>query len=92
MFKKYILCMSDGVTFDVKDKEDAIEKIIEDYHKHDASMYDVLACTRLDGFSLEDNIYIYATCMRISDGDSIIHIRDEEWDIVAEDYETLGRC
>lgn len=92
MFKKYILYMSDGVTFDVKDKEDAIEKIIEDYHKYDVSMYDVLACTRLDGFSLEDNIYIYATCMRISDGDSIIHIRDEEWDIVAEDYETLGRC
>jgi hypothetical protein len=75
----------------VSDKEDAIEKIINDYYKYDTSMYDLLACTRLDGFSLEDNVYIYATCMKISDGDSIIHIRDEEWGIIAQDYERLGR-
>ena len=90
---KFIIYENDKYTdFEpVSDKEEAIEKIIKDYHKYDISMYDLLACTRLNGFSLEDNVYIYATCMKISDGDSIIHIRDEEWDIISQDYEELGR-
>ena len=90
---KFIVYENDKYTdFEpVSNKEEAIEKIIKEYHKYDTSMYDLLACIRLNGFSLEDNVYIYATCMKISDGDSIIHIRDEEWDIISQDYEELGR-
>ena len=90
MENKFIV-LDDFYRRPVEDKDDAVNKLMEVYYKHDESMYDVLAITTLEGFSIEDNVYIYATCMKISDGDSIIHIRDEEWSIIAEDYESLGR-
>lgn len=80
MFKKYILCMNNGVTFDVKDKVDCVQIIMEEYEKYDACMYDLLASIAIYGFSAEDVVEIYAKCMNLSDGDTILHLRDE-WDI-----------
>lgn len=84
-YEKYILIMSEGVTYDVIDKQDCVDAIVEEYQRFDASMYDVLASIAIYGFSAEDVINIYAECMRISDGDAIVHLRDED-DIDAIDF------
>lgn len=75
----------------VKDKDEAVDRIIKEYFKYDVSMYDMLAAIKLEGFSIEDNVYIYATCMNMSDEDTIIHFRDEGWSITSDDYERLGK-
>ena len=76
-YEKYILIMSEGVTYDVINKQDCVDAIVEEYQRFDASMYDVLASIAIYGFSAEDVINIYAECMRISDGDTIVHLRDD---------------
>jgi hypothetical protein len=75
----------------VDNRDECIDEIIKEYHKYDSSMYDILATTQLEGFSIEDNVYIYATCMNIADGDTIIHFRDEKWCVLSDDFEKLGR-
>ena len=75
----------------VDDRDDAVDKLMEEYYKYDSSMYDILAVTNLEGFSIEDNVYIYASCMKIADGDTIIHFRDEKWCVLSDDFEKLGR-
>ena len=77
MSDKYILIMNEGVTYDVTDIQDCVEAIVEEYLRFDVSMYDILATTAIYGFSAEDVINIYAECMRISDGDTIVHLRDD---------------
>ena len=77
-YEKYILIMNEGVTYDVTDVQDCVDAIIEEYQRFDVSMYDILASIAIYGFSAEDVINIYAECMRISDGDAIVHLRDEE--------------
>ena len=74
---KYILIMNEGVTYDVVDAQDCVDAIIEEYQRFDVSMYDILASIAIYGFSAEDVINIYAECMRISDGDTIVHLRDD---------------
>ena len=74
---KYILIMNEGITYDVVNKEDCVQAIVEEYQRFNVSMYDILATTAIYGFSAEDVINIYAECMKVSDGDTIIHIRDE---------------
>ena len=92
-YEKYILIMNEGVTYDVTDIQDCVDAIIEEYQRFDVSMYDILASIAIYGFSAEDVINIYAECMRISDGDTIVHLRTEE-DIDAlnffKDKEILG--
>ena len=89
---KYILIMNEGVTYDVVDAQDCVDAIIEEYQRFDVSMCDILASTAIYGFSAEDVINIYAECMRISDGDTIVHLRDEDIDALNffEDKEILG--
>lgn len=84
-YDRYILIMDEGIKYYVKDTQDCVDAIIEEYHSFDASMYDILASIAIYGFSAEDVINIYAECMRISDGDAIVHLRDED-DIDAIDF------
>lgn len=77
-YDRYILIMNEGVTYDVTDAQDCVDAIIEEYQRFDASMYDILASIAIYGFSAEDVINIYAECMRLSDGDAIVHLRDED--------------
>ena len=90
-YDRYILIMNEGVTYDVTDAQDCVNAIIEEYHRFDVSMYDILASIAIYGFSAEEVINIYAECMKISDGDTIVHLRD---DLDAlnffEDKEILG--
>ena len=74
---KYILIINEGVTYDVTDAQDCVDAIIEEYQRFDVSMYDILASIAIYGFSAEEVINIYAECMRISDGDTIVHLRDD---------------
>lgn len=74
---KQIIIMNEGVTYNVTDREDCVQAIIEEYHRFDVSMYELLASIEINGFSAEDVVDIYAECMKISDGDAIIHFKDE---------------
>ncbi len=74
---KYILIMSEGISYDVKDAQDCVDAIIDEYQAYDVCMYDLLAGIAIYGFSAEEVINIYAECMRISDGDTIVHLRDD---------------
>lgn len=84
-YDRYILIMSEGITYDVEDAQDCVDAIIDEYQMFDVSMYDLLASIAIYGFSAEDVINIYAECMRLSDGDAIVHLRDED-DIDATDF------
>lgn len=77
----------------VDSKEEAYCQIMNEYYSYNVSMYDLLAGTSLEGFSMEDVVYIYAKCMKTSDGDTIVHIRDENWIVISDTnaYEILGR-
>lgn len=76
-YDRFILIMNEGVTYDVTDAQDCVDAIIEEYQRFDASMYDILASIAIYGFSAEEVINIYAECMKISDGDTIVHLRDD---------------
>ena len=84
-YDRYILIMNEGIKYYVTDAQDCVDAIIEEYQSFDASMYDILASIAIYGFSAEDVINIYAECMRISDGDAIVHLRDED-DIDATNF------
>ena len=74
---KKIIIMNEGIDYDVKDKDDCVEAIIEEYHRFDASMSEILASIEIRGFSAEDVVDIYASCVRISDSDTIIRFFDD---------------
>lgn len=87
---KHIIIMNKGVTYDVKDKNDCVNAIVEEYKRFDISMHELLAGIEICGFSTEDVVYIYAKCMNISDGDTIIHFRTEIDKEKFKEYEILG--
>ena len=72
-----LIIMNEGIDYDIKSKQDAVDAIFEEYHKFDDSMCDILASVELQGFSMEDVVDIYAECMLISDGDHMIRITEE---------------
>lgn len=85
--RKFIVIMNENVTYSVKDKEDCIKIILEEYEKFDLSMFDLLSGIEVQGFSIEDVVSIYATCMNKTDGDYIIHVRDiEEKDYTKHEF------
>ena len=86
---KYIK-LSDGITYDFADILDCVEVIMEEYQRHDVSMYDLLASIEIVGLSSEDVINIYAECMKRADGDIIVHIREEIENELLEGHEILG--
>ena len=86
---KYIE-LDNGLTYDFKDIKDCVEAIIEEYHRHDASMWDVLASIKIVGLSTEEVVKVYAECMKRSDGDVILHIREEVDEELLKQNEVLG--
>ncbi len=87
---KHILIMNEGVTFNVKDRDDCVDAIVEEYERFSVSMHELLAGIEIRGFSSEDVVYIYAKCMNISDGDTIIHFRTEINKDDFKEHEILG--
>lgn len=87
---KNILIMNEGVTYNVENKNDCVNAIIEEYKKFDISMHELLAGIEIRGFSSEDVVYIYAKCMSISDGDTIVHFRTEINKNEFKEHEILG--
>lgn len=63
--KKQIVILNEGVTYDVKDKEDCIEAIFEEAERHeDLTIGEVLSIVGIEGFSVEDIAHIYAKVLR----------------------------
>ena len=87
---KYILIMNENITCDFKDKNDCVNVIVEEYKRFDISMHELLAGIEICGFSTEDVVYIYAKCMNISDGDTIVHFRTEINIDDFKEHEILG--
>lgn len=88
--KKNILIMNEDVIYDVKDKNDCVNAIVEEYKKFDISMHELLSGIEIRGFSSEDVVYIYAKCMNISDGDTIVHFRTKIDKNKFKEHEILG--
>lgn len=82
--------LDNGITYDFVDINDCVKAIMEEYHRCSVSMYDLLACIEIIGLSIEDNINVYAECMRKSDGDAILHIREELDNKFLNQHEILG--
>lgn len=80
------LCCTD----DFADILNCVEVIMEEYQRHDVSMYDLLASIEIVGLSSEDVINIYAECMKRADGDIIVHIREEVDNDLIKEHEVLG--
>lgn len=77
MSDKKIIIMNEGIDYDVKDKHDCVDAIWEEYMRFDVSMSEVLASIEIRGFSAEDVVDIYATCVNKSDSDTMIRIFEE---------------
>ena len=76
MSKKQIIIMNEGIAFDVKDKNDCVKAIIEEYNRSDVCIHELLSTIEIQGFSAEDVVYIYANCMNTIEGDILVHIRE----------------
>lgn len=88
---KYILIINENVTIDVIDTQDAVDVLLTEYLSFDISMHEILAGVSIYGFTAEEVVNIYAECMKISDGDTIVHLRDDlEALNFFEDKEILG--
>ena len=75
--EKYIYLINENIAYNVEDPHDCVNAIVDEYQTYDVSMYDLLASIAIYGFSVEEVINIYAECMKISDGDTIVHLRDD---------------
>lgn len=82
--KLEIISLNDGVTYDIDNKEDAIQAIFEEYNRFDISMNELLETIELSGFSVQDVVDIYAKTIKLSDNDELsIKIEEEtinRWD------------
>ena len=74
---KYILIIDEDVTIDVINAEDAVDVLLAEYQSFDVSMHEILAGVSIYGFTAEEVVNIYAECMKIADGDTIVHLRDD---------------
>lgn len=91
--KKFILITNEGVTYDVKDKEDCVEAIMEEYRRFDVSMVDILSSVEICGFSAEDVFEIYAMAKFEADSDTIAIFYEEPSTVKEELKETtLDYC
>lgn len=91
MLEKYILIIGEDVTIDVIDAQDAVDVLLTEYLSFDVSMHEILAGVSIYGFTAEEVVNIYAECMKITDGDTIVHLRDDlEALNFFEDKEILG--
>ena len=70
-----------------KDLKEIEDRIMQEYHNSDASMWDVLASIGVNNISLEQAIKLYASLMKYSDGDVIVRFTNE---ISKEDLDKVG--
>lgn len=90
MSEKYIIIMSEGVTYDVTDREDCITAIVEEYERNSVEMTSILANIEVRGFSVEEVVYIYSQCLLISDGDTTIRFTKDFNDTFREMVDRFG--
>lgn len=74
---KRIVIMNENIDYHVKDKIDCVNAIIEEYHRFDVSMSEILASIEIQGFSAEDVVDIYASCVQKSDNDTMVRFFNE---------------
>ena len=59
--------------------EDIAHDIVEKYNKdcindnYSVVIGEYLSCIELQGLSMEDVVYVYSACMRMIEGDTIVH-------------------
>jgi hypothetical protein len=70
--------MNEGITYDVKSKEDCVIAIIEEYKRFDSCIGDLLYSIGIVGFSVQDVVDIFATVMHKIEDDLLIQIVDNE--------------
>lgn len=85
--KKKIILMNEDICFSVKNKENCISAIVDEYKAYDIAMSEILASISIVGFSAEDVVDIYTECMNISDGDLIVRFTDETNENILNNYE-----
>ena len=75
---KYIVIMNEGVTYDCLDANDIVSAIIEEYHRSDICLAELLAQIEIRGVSIETVVEIYAELFRIIEGDVTIRITNPD--------------
>lgn len=76
----YMFLRDECITYDFeKDNiDDAVNTIIEEYHRHDVGIADILATVELRGLSVEDTVKVYARVYSIIEEDETYRIADGE--------------
>lgn len=93
--KKRVIVMSEGIEFPASNRDLCVEVIMEEYHRYDNSMCDILASLSIEGYSVEDVAYIYAKCMKLSDSDRTIRFSaplDDKFSDVVKKYSGMELC
>lgn len=62
----------------VDSKKQAYEQILEEYHKNDVSMGELIAQFSIEGLSVEAVVDVYAELIREADGDTL-EVNGEEY-------------
>lgn len=76
--KIYIEIMGEGTTYDCTDKNDVVEAIIDEYHRNDVCIGELMNQIQVHGLSTQDVVDVFAKVMNIIEGDEVIHHTPEE--------------
>lgn len=74
-----IFRIDDGVSFKCKDKEDAVEAIIEEYKANDICVGELMDGLIIHGLSIQDIVDVFAAVMyRIEEDRVVQYMEDDE--------------
>ncbi len=77
MNKKKIIITDECIDFDVKDKEDCVNAIIEEYNRNDLCVEELLYSIEIQGFSVQDVVEIFARIINIIESDKLLQYKEE---------------
>lgn len=74
----FIKLMNDGVTYDCPDgRDDVVEAIMEEYHRSDVSIGELLDSTSIVGLSVNDCVYVYSCLyLKIESDQTVRHLSE----------------
>lgn len=74
-----IFRMDDGISFECKDKEDAVETIIEEYKANDICVGELMDRLIIHGLGIQDVVDVFAAVMYRIEKDQVVqYVEDDE--------------
>ena len=72
-----LIVMGEGTDFDCKDKEDVVKAIMEEYHRNDICIGELLYGLEIKGLSIQDVVDVFAKVMHTVEDDKLIQVMEE---------------